>query len=363
MFDLEIHQIVFIAFFILAFVFGFFAQQKQFCFSGSIKDYLQIKSTKRASSVIMAMIVAIISTQILATIFEFNLSTSSYFKSDINYFAIIIGGLLFGAGMMIADGCSSRSIVKFAQGDTNALVTLIFIAIFAFASTRGILFQSVDYIVSNKFLIDISSYISNFVVNIYFVLSILLFILAYFTKKIKRVLSLYDGVIIGLLIGIAWFISAHIGADSMEVEISSQALSFVYPSAKTLEFFTSYEISELSIGVCIVIGAILGAYVSTFFNKKYSFGCTSKINFNKLKYNIIGGSLMGVGGIMAIGCTVGQGLSGISTLAFSSFLAIISIGISGYFTGKILHKKDKLPMCFLFEWGDEKDSKPINFDI
>ncbi len=126
-FDLEIYEIVFIAFFAIAFVFGFFAQQKQFCFSGSLKDYIQIKSTKRAASVVMAMIVAIISTQIFASIFDIDLSSSSYFKSNINYFAITIGGALFGAGMMIADGCSSRSIVKFSQGDANALVTLLFL--------------------------------------------------------------------------------------------------------------------------------------------------------------------------------------------------------------------------------------------
>ncbi|OCL86237.1 YeeE/YedE family protein [Arcobacter porcinus] len=363
MFDLEIYQIVFILFFIIAFIFGFIAQQKQFCFSGSIKDYLQTKSTRRASSVIMAMIVAIISTQILVHFFNLDLSSSSYFKNNINYFAIILGGLLFGAGMMIADGCSSRSIVKFAQGDINALITLIFIAIFAFASTRGVLYQGVDFIVSNQFLVNISSYLENFILNIYFVLLVLCSLLMFLIKKIKRVLSLLDGVLIGLLVAFAWFVSAYIGLESFEREIQAQAISFVYPSAKTLEFITSYEISELSIGVCLVFGAIFGAYISSFFNKKYSFGCTSQITFNKLKYNIIGGSLMGIGGIMAIGCTVGQGLSGISTLLLSSFLAIISIFVGGYFTGKYLLKKDKLPMCFLFEWEDEKDNKPLNFEI
>ena len=72
---------------------------------------------------------------------------------------------------------------------------------------------------------------------------------------------------------------------------------------------------------------------------------------------------MGTGGILAIGCTVGQGLSGLSTLAFSSALAIISIFISGLITAKILNKYDKLPMCFIFEWDDEKKNKPIDFQI
>jgi uncharacterized membrane protein YedE/YeeE len=83
---------------------------------------------------------------------------------------------------------------------------------------------------------------------------------------------------------------------------------------------------------------------------------------------MIGGALMGTGGIMAIGCTVGQGLSGLSTLAFSSGLAIISIFISGVITARILNKYEKLPMCFIFEWDDNTQkksdkNKPLDFQI
>ncbi|WP_198304500.1 YeeE/YedE family protein [Arcobacter vandammei] len=364
MFEIETYSLVNIFGILIGLIFGFIAQQKQFCFSGSIKDFLQIKSTKRAASVIMAMIVAILSTQILSNIFDIDLTQSAYFKSDINYFAIIIGGLLFGAGMMIADGCSSRSIVKFAQGDSNALVTLIFIAIFAYATTKGVLFELINPIINNQILIDASKVLENFQLNIYFILGVLLILLYLFTKKIKRVFSLYDGAIIGLLIGFAWYVTGYIGLESFDKEIQTQAISFVYPSAKTLELFTYYQVNEFSFGVCLVIGAMIGTYISTLFNKKYSFGCTANLGIKKVKYNMIGGAMMGVGGIMAIGCTVGQGLSGLSTLVFSSFLAIISIFVSGYFTGKFLHKRDKLAMCFIFEWEDDnKKNKEIDFQI
>ncbi|QEZ89276.1 putative sulfur transporter [Aliarcobacter cibarius] len=365
MFELETYSLVNILGLALGIIFGFIAQKNQFCFSGSIKDFLQIKSTKRAASVIMAMIVAVISTQIISNYFEIDLTQSAYFKKDINYFAIIVGGALFGAGMMIADGCSSRSIVKFAQGDSNALITLIFIAIFAYTTTKGVLFEIINPFINNPTLIEISKTIDNFQLNIYVVLAVLFVLLYTFTKKVKRVFSLYDGVIVGLLIGAAWFVTGYIGSESMEKEIQVQAISFVYPSAKTLELFTYYQVNEFSFGVCLVIGALVGTFVSTLFNKKYSFGCTANKTINKVKYNMIGGAMMGVGGIMAIGCTVGQGLSGLSTLVFSSFLAIISIFVSGYFTGKYLLKKDKLAMCFIFEWEDEnkKKSKQIDFQI
>ncbi|WP_418180375.1 YeeE/YedE family protein [Aliarcobacter lanthieri] len=361
--DLETYKIVNILGLIIGLLFGIIAQKNQFCFSGSIKDYILIKSTKRAASVIMAMIVAVISTSIIVNIFNIDLTQSAYFKSNINYFAIIFGGILFGSGMMIADGCSSRSIVKFGQGDSNAIITLLFIAIFAYATTKGILYGIFNPIINNEFLIEISKSIDNFQLNIFVVLAILIVILAILIKKTKRILSLFDGVIIGLLVSFAWFITGYIGSESFERTIELTSISFVYPSAKTLELFTYYEVNELSFGVCIVIGALIGTYISSFFNKKYSFGCTANKNLNKVKYNMIGGAMMGIGGIMAIGCTVGQGLSGLSTLAFSSFLAIISIFISGYFTGKILHKYNKLPMCFIFEWDDNDKNKPINYDI
>lgn len=366
MFELETYEIVNILGLIIGLAFGMIAQKNQFCFSGSIKDYVLIKSTKRGASVIMAMIVAIISTNLMANHFEIDLTQSAYFKNNINYLAIIFGGLMFGAGMMIADGCSSRSLVKYAQGDSNALITLLFIAIFAYATTKGFLYGFFDPFINNSFLIELSSNLENFRINIFVILVILAIILFILTKKIKRIFTLFDGVLVGLLVAIAWFVTGVIGQDSMERDIALSGISFVYPTAKTLELFTYYEVNELSFGVSMIIGVLIGTFIMSSMNKKYSFGCTANKNINKVKYNMIGGALMGTGGIMAIGCTVGQGLTGLSTLAFSSALAIVSIFISGVITARILNKYEKLPMCFIFEWDDEnkKDkNKPLDFQI
>jgi uncharacterized membrane protein YedE/YeeE len=363
MFNLEIYELVNILGLAIGIIFGIIAQKNQFCFSGSIKDYILTKSTKRGASVIMAMIVAIISTTIITNNFQIDLTQSSYFKPNINYFAVIAGGLLFGMGMMIADGCSSRSLVKYAQGDANALITLIFIGIFAYATTKGLLYGVLDPFVNNSFLIEVSSNIKNTQMNIFIILGILVTLLAFLIKKVKRIFSLLDGVSIGILVSIAWFVTGFIGQESMERDIGLSGISFVYPTAKTLELFTYYEVNELSFGISMVCGVLVGTFLMSFFNKKYSFGCTSNQNINKVKYNMIGGSLMGTGGILAIGCTVGQGLTGLSTLAFSSLLAIISIFVSAVITGKILAKYDKLPMCFIFEWDDKDKNKPIDFQI
>ena len=352
MFELEVFETVNILALILGTVFGMVAQKQQFCFSGSIKDYILTKSTKRASSVVMAMIVAIISTAIMSSIFDIDLSQSNYYKEDINYFVIIIGAALFGIGMMLADGCGNRQLIKFAQGDSNSLITIIFIGIFAYATTKGILYGLLEPIINNEFLINLSSFIPNITMNIYVVLAILAALLFYLIKKIKRLPTLWDGVVIGILVSIAWYISGVMGEQSMERVIPLAGITFVYPTAKSLELFMFYQVNELSFAISLVFGVLFGTFIMSFINKKYSFGCTAAQNINRTKYNMIGGALMGTGGVLSIGCTVGQGLTGLSTLAFASALAIVTIMISGTITALILNKKNKLPMCFIFEWKD-----------
>jgi len=359
MFELEIFETVNLLALLLGTTFGMVAQKQQFCFSGSIKDYMLTKSTKRASSVVMAMIVAIIASTFISSYYELDLTDTNFFKEDINYFVIIFGGILFGTGMMLADGCGNRQLIKFAQGDSNSLITIIFIAIFAYATTKGLLYDVFSPITNNETLIHLSSYIQNVQMNIYVVLAVLFALLLYLIKKVKRIFSLWDGVVIGILISLAWLITGVIGEESMERIIPLEGITFVYPTAKSLELFMFYQVNELSFPISIVIGVLLGTFIMSFINKKYSFGCTAAQNINRTKYNMIGGALMGTGGVLSIGCTVGQGLTGLSTLAFASALAIISIMGSGIVTAIILNKKNKLPMCFIFEWQDNPNDYQI----
>lgn len=348
----EVYEIVNILGFILGTLFGIVAQKNQFCFSGSIKDYILTKSTKRGASVVMAMLVAVIATYFMASHYELDLTTTSYHKQNINYFTLIFGGLLFGTGMMLADGCSNRSLVKFGQGDSRSLVTLIFIAIFAYATTKGLLYGYLSPIIENETLIKWSSLIGNVQMNIFVVVAILLTLLFSLTRGVKRVFELSDGVFVGVLVAAAWYITGVIGSDSMERLINLAGITFVYPTAKSLEMFMYYEVNQLTFSISLVCGVIFGTFIMSRINKRYSFGCTSNNQVSRIKYNMIGGAMMGTGGILSLGCTVGQGLTGLSTLAFASAVAIVSIFISAFITARILHKQEKLPMCFLFEWND-----------
>ncbi len=350
--QLEIYQLVNILGFVLGLVLGAIAQKNQFCFSGSIKDYILTKSTMRGSSVIMAIIVAIISTTIIASIYEIDLTESNYYRNNINYFSIIFGGLLFGVGMMLADGCSNRHLIKFAQGDIHSLVVIVFTGIFAFATAKGFSRGLFEPITNNQTLIEWSSFLGNITMNIYVVVGILVALLYFLVKKANRLISLWDGVLMGLGVAVAWYITGVLGAESIERIVDLEALSYVFPTGKTLELFMNYQAYDLSFSVCLVLGVLAGAFLMSRINRRYSFGCTSTKGQKKLQYNMIGGALMGCGGVLSIGCTVGQGLSGLSTLAFASAVAILSIFTSATITALWLNKKSQLPMCFIFEWKD-----------
>lgn len=348
--ELELYQIVNILALFIGIAYGLVAQKTQFCFSGSIKDYILSSSTRRSASVITAMITAIVSSQLLSSIYAIDFDQTIFLQANMNYIAIILGGLLFGAGMMLADGCSSRHLVKFSQGDLHSLVTILFISVFAYITSKGIFSSFFSMLQENALLLSLSTFIPNKPISIILVLALLLIALYRVLPKLKNIISCFDGLIIGLLIGLSWFVTGVIGADEFE-PLSLEALSFVFPSGKALEYLMFFSGSTLSFSISVIFGILAGGFIMSLFNKKYRFGCAAPQNDNKLKNSIIGGSLMGVGGILSIGCTIGQGLSGVSTLAFASFLAIGSITVSAYFTAVYMSKRDALPSCFTFDWS------------
>jgi len=342
---------------VLGFIYGFVAQQKQFCFSGSIKDIILFRHTRRTASLIVAIATAIFSTQALGFIFEIDYSSTKYFI-NINYLFIILGGALFGYGMMISDGCSSRHLIKFAQGDFDSFYILTSLGIFSYL-TYTFIGTNFEAIYENTF-IESTMADSVFEIPLFIMAPILFYLLYKSLVNCMNFFQVLDGVIIGLLIAITWYLTA-IYAEELFLEISAQSLSFVYPLGKIGEYiFSFFNFEHLHFGVVAVFGIILGSFISSKLNTKYTkkqMCDTSQQNPPKLPMKLFGGACMGVGGILAVGCTVGQGLSGLSTLSFASFLAILSIYISAYFTAKRMHKNNALIACFVFDFTPRKNDK------
>jgi uncharacterized protein len=352
----EATQLSLIALFI-GLTYGFVAQRKQFCFSGSIKDIILFKHTRRTASLIVAITSALFATQAIGYFYEVDFTTTRYYM-NINYIFIILGGVLFGYGMMISDGCSSRHLIKFAQGEKDSFLILTALGIFSYL-TYTFISTNFEAIYSND-LIKNTMVGKVFEIPLYIIAPILLYLLYRSLIICMNFFQVLDGVMIGLLVAITWY-ATTIYASDFFLNISSQSLSFVYPLGKIGEYiFSGLNISHLHFGVVTVFGIIAGAFISSKFNKQYSkkqMCDNSQQNPPSLLKKLFGGACMGIGGILAVGCTVGQGLSGFSTLSFASFLAISSIYISAYFTARYMHKNNALIACFVFDFEPRKSCK------
>jgi uncharacterized membrane protein YedE/YeeE len=352
---LSVEEIVFIILALtIGITYGVLAQREQFCFSGGIKDLILFKHTRRTASLIIAITTAIISTQIVAYFFDIDLLQSRYYV-NINYLFIIIGSLMFGYGMMISDGCSSRHLIKFAQGDRESFYILLSLGLFAFITYT--LFTTYSEEIYSNGLVFITNASEVMQLPIIAVAAILLFLLYKSLNKCSNIFQTWDGFFIGLLIAFSWFSTSYI-ADLLFVDVNTQALSFVYPIGKSVEFFaTFFESKVLTFAMLTMVGVVIGAFISSKFNKKYAshISCDhSHQNPPKLPEKLLGGAFMGIGGVLAVGCTVGQGLSGVSTLSLASFLAIASIYVSAYITALYMKKKNALIACFVFDFEDKK---------
>jgi len=334
----------------IGFVYGVIAQRKQFCFSGGIKDLILFKHTRRTASLVVAITTAILFTQAISYIYSIDLTQTRYYL-NINYLFIIIGGIMFGYGMMISDGCSSRHLIKVAQGEKDSFFILLTLGLFSYITYS--MFSSFHEFIYTSKIIELTTSLQVLEIPLYLVAPVLLYLLYLNLKKCMNFFQVLDGFAIGLLISFAWFVTAILSQEFF-IEISTQSLSFVYPLGKIVEYVQSgFNSIYLIFSVLIVIGVVLGSFISSRFNKKYSkkFMCdNSQQNPPSLFKKLIGGAFMGVGGILAVGCTVGQGLSGVSSLSLASFLAIISIYSSAYFTAKYMHKNNALIACFVFDF-------------
>ncbi len=339
---------------LLGFIYGFIAQRKQFCFSGGIKDIILFKHTRRTASLIVAISTAIIFTQLFSYLNDIDLTQTRYYL-NINYLFIILGGLMFGYGMMISDGCSSRHLIKASQGEKESFYILLSLGLFSYI-TYTLLSNFYTDIYSNK-IIEFTTVETVVEISLFLVIPILFYLLYLSLKKCMNFFQVLDGFVIGILVTIGWIVTTTVSSE-LFIDTSPQSLSFVYPLGRSIEFIKSgFDTSYLNFAVFVIFGVVSGAVLSSRFNKKYSkkFMCdNSQQNPPSLAHKLIGGAFMGVGGILAVGCTVGQGLSGLSSLSVASFLAIFSIYVSGYITAKYMHKNNALIACFVFDFDCKK---------
>ena len=341
-------QVLWAAFF-LAVLFGVIAQRTHFCTMGAVSDIVTMGDWTRMRMWGMAIGVAMIGFYTLAAAGQIDPSKTLYASSRFIWLSALSGGLLFGFGMVLASGCGSKTLVRIGGGNLKSVVVFLVMGVAAFATLKGIT-AVVRVATVDRVALDFSgnANLPNWLGSMLglgpsatgLVLALALglgvVVWALLGRDFVRLDNLLAGFGIGAVIVAMWWVSGHLGYVAEHPETlqeaflatnsgRSEALSFVSPVAYTLDWvmFFSDKAKLLTIGIVSVVGVVAGSALYALVTR--SFRWEGFRDAEDTANHLVGGMLMGVGGVVAMGCTVGQGLSGISTLSLSSIVALAAI--------------------------------------
>ncbi|PJI40374.1 YeeE/YedE family protein [Ferrovibrio sp.] len=329
---------------LLGLLFGAVVQRSNFCTMGAISDMVLLGDRSRLRSWMLAIAVAMLGSQLLHLSGLIDLQTSIYTGTSLNWLGASAGGLLFGFGMVQAGGCGNRTLVRFGAGNLKSLLVVLMIAIAGYATLRGLLgplrlwletgtaINLKSFSIASQALPDLLGHIFGVEARILrwlLALALPALLLAWVFRdarfRAKPVLILGGGVV-GLTIIGGWAVTGILGADDFE-PVPLASMTFVAPVGSTLQYLMTFTGARLDFGISTVFGVILGAFLMA--KADGSFRIEGFTTPQDLIAHILGGLLMGFGGALALGCTVGQGLTGIGTLALGSFVAVGGIVIGG----------------------------------
>ncbi|MCW5681105.1 MAG: YeeE/YedE family protein [Xanthobacteraceae bacterium] len=320
--------------FVIGIAFGITVQRTGFCLNNAFRGLFVTGDRRKIASFALAMAVAVLATQICETLGLIDLRRAIYLSASLSWLAIPLGGAIFGYGMIASNGCGARSLVLMGQGNLRSFVVLLCLGIAAYATLSGVIAPlrtalagptviAFDKVPSIPRYLEASLGANAARLLPAFLLMAILgtfaFSVAPFRKSPRDIAG---GIVVGLLIAAGWLATGWLGQDDFEPgPIAS--LTFIQPVGETIQYAMLATGARMSFGVAVVCGVFLGALGSALATGTYELQGFSKPT-QMLRY-MAGGALMGLGGAMALGCSIGQGLTGLSTLAFGSFLAIAGI--------------------------------------
>ncbi|HEX7402371.1 MAG TPA: YeeE/YedE family protein [Usitatibacter sp.] len=339
--------------FALAFVFGAVANRTNFCTMGAVSDVVNMGSWGRMRMWLLAIAVAILGSHALQLAGLIDLGQSYYVRPNFTWLSYVLGGFLFGVGMTLGSGCGSKTLVRMGGGSLKSLVVFTFLGIAAYMTLKGLFAiwrtswidpVAMDLAAHRLPRQDLPTLISSWSgaslgpVELVVALVVAGALLA-FVFKDREFRGSFDhvlgGVVVGLVVVGGWYVTGHLGfaenPDTLENTVfgtnshTIESLSFVSPVAFTLELLMLWSDKSLGVtfGVAAVVGIVAGSFAYAMASR--TFRWEGLAGPEDTANHVIGGILMGFGGVTALGCTIGQGITGLSTLALGSILTFGAI--------------------------------------
>jgi len=327
-------QLVILAGLVIGLVYGAVGLLSGFCLVSSMRGWLAGGDGRLVRTYALAIAVAIGASQFLAGNGMVDLGKSIYLQQSFSAPVLFIGGLLFGYGMVLSNGCGSRALVLLGRGNLRSFVVVIVLGIAAQMTLKGLIAparialvqasqatMSANSLPSLLATLGLGDAVSRALAAALLVVALILFAFAHpaFRRSPGQVAA---GLVVGLLVAGGWFVTGYLGADDFN-PVPVTSLTFIAPIADALQYVMLSTGLTLNFGIATVAGVFAGSLITALATGRFHLeGYSSPRHMLR---SAGGAALMGIGGVMAFGCSVGQGLTGVSTLALGSFIALAGI--------------------------------------
>jgi uncharacterized membrane protein YedE/YeeE len=327
-------QIAVLSGLVIGLIYGSVGLLSGFCMMSGLRGWWADGDSRLVRTYALAIGVAIAASQLLAARGTVDLGKSIYLQSSFAAPVMFLGGLLFGYGMVLSNGCGSRALVLLGRGNLRSFVVVIVLGIFAEMTLKGLIapariagvqltqittkWLSLPAALANFGLpVSLSRMLAASVISAAFI--IFAFAHAPFRRSFGQAAA---GLVMGLLVAAGWYATGFLGNDDFN-PVPVTSLTFIAPIADALQYVMLSTGSTLNFGIATVGGVFAGSLVTALATGQFELeGYRSPQHMLR---SAGGAALMGTGGVMAFGCSIGQGLTGLSTLAAASFIAVAGI--------------------------------------
>ncbi|MFK5985275.1 MAG: YeeE/YedE family protein [Pseudomonadota bacterium] len=368
--DLSLTEQVFISGGIVAILLGIIVSKTNFCTMGAVSDWVNMGSMNRMRAWALAMVTAILAVSIIENLQILSLESTmpGYRTENFAWLRNIVGGLIFGIGMTFASGCGNKALIRLGAGNLKSIFVIFTAGFFAYLMSKTSFYEIIFHPWVSATTISLSSYsiasqdLGGFIgslagledltnIRLFAALVVsagLLFLIFKSSPFRKDRENIIAGIGVGAAVTTAWYITGGpMGQEWIEameweenkpIGVAVQAYTFINPMGESIAFLINpSDFLLISFGMVSLFGVILGSFLYAIFTKTFRVEWFS--SWQDFYMHIIGATLMGIGGVLAMGCTIGQGVTGVSTLSIGSFLAVGSIIMGSAITMKTQYYK------------------------
>jgi uncharacterized membrane protein YedE/YeeE len=343
-----IHLQVLGAALVIGMIMGAVANKTNFCTMGAVSDWVNMGDTGRLRAWLLAIAVATLGVVVLEASGKATLGTGTfppYRTPNLAWLRYVLGGLMFGVGMTLASGCGNKTLIRIGGGNLKSVVVLAIASACAYAMLWTNFYDSVFGSMVSATTVNLAAAgktsqalgelagIGNTAFGALLALALAGF--AFSSRDFRgNVEHIAGGAVIGLAIIAGWYVTAgDMGtawkewadfAETKPLRVEAQSFTFISPMGDLARYVMNpADTSLINFGIMALAGVILGSLVYSLASR--NFRIEWFVNRADFTNHAIGAVLMGIGGVLSMGCTVGQAITGMSTLALGSLLTLVSI--------------------------------------